>query len=62
MRRHLIDTPHRHQDNIRLREFLRIDRAGVANPATAALAKQARAPRSTRGIREFLRIDRGYRA
>lgn len=61
MQRHFLDSPRSREPKIRLREYLRIDRAGSSDPAKSAIVRQDRAPRTAR-LREFLRIDRGHRA
>ena len=59
MQRHIVDRPKAYDNNLRVRQFLRIAR--TANPHRASLTLQRRA-RECVGLVQFLNIARGQRA
>ena len=61
MQRHITDHPHSHQDSIRLKAFLDVERSQKTHRVYETLHRQAQESGNAM-TREFLRIERGITA
>ena len=59
MTKHITDTGHDRADGPRLREYLRLEKQGLRHGAAKALHQSPHSPRTTRQVKEYLRIERG---